>query len=142
MRRRLFGMIWTLLPPLVASQAAADTLTVQIAGVPSDEGKVMVAVLASEAQFKDESAPAAATILPARTGTVTYTVHDLAPGEYGVRAMHDENDNGELDANFVGMPTEPWGFSNDAMGSFGPPGWKDVKFTVDGDTEITINLNQ
>ena len=142
MRRRLFGMIWTLLPPLLAGQASADTLTVQIAGVPSDQGKVMVAVMANEAQFKDQSAPVAASILPASPGTVTYTVHDLEPGEYGVRVMHDENENAKLDANFVGMPREPWGFSNDAVGSFGPPGWQDIKFTVDGDTEITINLNQ
>ena len=101
----------------------------------------MVAVLGSEAQFKDESPPVAATMLAAKAGTVTYTVHDLDPGEYGVRVMHDENDNNELDANFVGMPTEPWGFSNDAVGSFGPPKWQDVKFTVSGDTSITINLN-
>ncbi len=36
----------------------------------------------------------------------------LQPGTYAVRLMHDENDNGKLDRNLVGMPTEGYGFSN------------------------------
>ncbi|MDP6376067.1 MAG: DUF2141 domain-containing protein [Pseudomonadales bacterium] len=142
MKRRLFGTLWSLLPPLLASTATADTLTVNIARVPSDDGKIMVAVLGSEQQFTDDSAPpVAATILAAKSGTVTYVVHDLTPGEYGVRVMHDQNENQKMDSNFVGMPKEPWGFSNNALGSFGPPSWQDVKFSVSGDTDITINLN-
>ena len=42
----------------------------------------------------------------------------------------DENDNGKLDANAIGMPIEPYAFSNDASGSFGPPSFAQAKFVV------------
>ena len=66
----------------------------------------------------------------------------LPAGSYGARIMHDINDNGELDANFVGIPSEPWGFSNNATGSFGPPKWQDVQFELSGDAEQNIRLNK
>ena len=56
--------------------------------------------------------------------------------------MHDENGNGELDANFVGIPREPWAFSNNARGNFGPPTWEDTKFELNGQATQTIELNQ
>jgi uncharacterized protein (DUF2141 family) len=139
MNRRLFGLIWALLPSL----ASADALTIRVNGVPDDSGKLMLAVLGSEAAFTaGDPAPVASILMPARPGTAALTLHDLPPGEYGVRVMHDRNGNDVLDTNLVGMPTEPWGFSNDAAGSFGPPVWKDVKFDLNGTTDITINLNR
>ena len=42
---------------------------------------------------------------------------------------------------FVGMPTEAWGFSNNAVGRFGPPDWEQVSFQVDGDVQQSIRLN-
>ena len=56
--------------------------------------------------------------------------------------MHDENGNGELDANFVGIPKEPWGFSNNAKGKFGPPKWEDVQFSIGEEAVVqAISLN-
>ena len=56
--------------------------------------------------------------------------------------MQDLNGNDELDSNLVGMPREPWAFSNNAAGRFGPPKWKDVRFEM-GDSDVTqsIRLN-
>ncbi|NJN52817.1 MAG: DUF2141 domain-containing protein [Gammaproteobacteria bacterium] len=81
-------------------------------------------------------------ILPARVGSVTFSTDALPAGEYAIRVMHDVNGNSKLDANFVGMPTEPFGFSNDAAGSFGPPKWDAAKFTLDaGGATQRIRLN-
>ena len=54
--------------------------------------------------------------------------------------MHDVNGNDALDSNIVGMPTEPYGFSNNAQGSFGPPAWQDARFALDGDLTQVIRL--
>ena len=70
-----------------------------------------------------------------------WTYNQLSWAASQITVMHDRNDNGELDANFVGMPTEPWAFSNNATGSFGPPGWEQVKFAHQGDTVQRIRLN-
>ena len=54
--------------------------------------------------------------------------------------MHDTNDNKELDSNLFGMPKEGFGFSNDAMGMFGPPDFKKASFEHDGEKEVVIYL--
>jgi uncharacterized protein (DUF2141 family) len=54
----------------------------------------------------------------------------LEPGEYAIKAFHDLNSNGEMDFNMLGIPREPYGFSNDARATFSPPAFKDAKFIV------------
>ena len=57
---------------------------------------------------------------PAKAGTMRFVVQDLAPGRYALSAFHDENDNGELDTNLLGIPSEGYGFGNDASAAFVP----------------------
>ena len=123
------------------STLQAAELAVSIAGIESSSGMLMVAVLDSEAAFNGQSPAILSVMMPAKEHQVTFRTDALAPGEYGVRVMHDENGNGDMDENMVGMPTEPWGFSNNATGSFGPPGWADVRFNLEAATAITIDLN-
>ena len=66
---------------------------------------------------------------------------NLRPGRYAVVALHDENGNGYLDKNFVGFPTEPYGFSNGAEGFLGPPSFSDAAMAIGaGDSAIRIEL--
>ncbi|MEO8067469.1 MAG: DUF2141 domain-containing protein [Flavobacteriales bacterium] len=65
------------------------------------------------------------------TGTVVvFDLSGLAPGNYAIRAVHDVDADGDIDVNKLGIPTEPFGFSNDAMGKMGPPGFEQAKFKV------------
>jgi|TARA_B110000971_G_scaffold169269_1_gene173762 uncharacterized protein (DUF2141 family) len=54
--------------------------------------------------------------------------------------MLDKGADGEMDTNFVGIPKEPYAFSNNVMGKMGPPKWKGAKFEVVGDASIAILL--
>jgi uncharacterized protein (DUF2141 family) len=65
---------------------------------------------------------------------------ELAPGDYAVKLYHDENRNGELDSNMLGIPSEGYGFSRYTQ-ELGEPGFEDARFTVKGDTRIEITLN-
>lgn len=112
---------------LATVDAAAATLEVTIEDVRSAEGRIMVQIVDSEAGFDGSEAPVAALLLDPVTPEVAFSV-DLEPGEYGMRVMQDLDGDGAMDTNFVGMPTEPWAFSNNAVGQFGPPGWADVRF--------------
>ena len=125
---------------IMTQSLAAETLTVVIDKVTTAEGTLMVQIMASESEFKGETAAIASMLQRARVGEVTLSTSNLPSGEYAIRVMHDVNGNGELDSNFVGMPTEPWAMSNNAKGNFGPPTWKDVKFTLDGDVTQTLKL--
>lgn len=57
----------------------------------------------------------------------------VAFGEYGVSVFHDENDNGEMDTNWIGIPKEGVGASNNAKGKMGPPKYEDAKFQFKSD---------
>ena len=66
----------------------------------------------------------------------------LAPGEYAVKLYHDVNGDGEMNTNPFGMPIEPFAFSNDAKGRFGPAKWDAAKFTVGSEAVThTITMN-
>ena len=61
-------------------------------------------------------------------------------GEYAIKLFHDENMDGELDSNFLGIPTEDHGFSNNASGTFGPADYDDAKL-IFGQTEMTMEIS-
>ena len=71
----------------------------------------------------------------AKPGQVEVVFKDLAPGSYAVSAYQDLNGNQRLDANMVGMPTEPFGFSRDAKGQFGPPKFDDAVIKVSAEPQ-------
>jgi len=69
-----------------------------------------------------------------------YIFEELPFGEYAIKLFHDENMNGELDSNFLGIPTEDYGFSNNVRGTFGPADYDDAKFLFE-QTEMTMNIS-
>lgn len=60
--------------------------------------------------------------------TVEYTFTNIETGAYAVYIFHDEDNNKKLNTNFIGMPKEGIGFSNNAKGYFGLPKYDDSKF--------------
>lgn len=66
---------------------------------------------------------------------------DIPPGSYAIAVIHDENMDGELETNFLGVPKEGYGFSNDAKGMIGAPSFPAASFSYDGkNLEMTISL--
>jgi uncharacterized protein (DUF2141 family) len=77
------------------------------------------------------------------TGTeVRASFSDLPDGTYGIAVYHDENSDGKLNTNFIGIPKEPTGFSNDGVGKMGPPSFESVSFQVESGktTDLTIHM--
>ena len=60
-----------------------------------------------------------------------FSLPGLAPGDYALAVIHDENGNGKLDT-IVGIPREGYGFSRNAPVRFGPPRFAAARFTVAG----------
>ena len=121
------------------SQANADTLTVKLDNIQVHQGSLMVAVYQGEESYSANQGVVASSKKTVTSESHTLVFTDLAPGEYAIKVMHDENDNGSLDTNFLGIPSEGYGFSNNG-GSFGPASYDDAKFTVRGDAQLTIHL--
>lgn len=113
---------------LLAAPAAAATLDVRIEGVANGEGVLMVAVCDRESFLRRRCSHARRA--PAEPGEAVLRFHDLAPGLYAVQAIHDEDDDGDLDRSLFGRPQEGFGFSNDAPMRFGPPRFEDAAVAV------------
>ena len=75
---------------------------------------------------------------PIKDNKFTISITDLSPGRYAVRYYHDENQNGKMETNLVGKPTEGYGFSNNVIGKFGPPPFEKWLFEVTGDKKIVL----
>ena len=126
---------------LMATPAAlASDLTVNVEGIADAKGTIMLGLF-DEATYNGDGAVNGAS-LKVEGDSVSVTFDGLTPGEYAVRLYHDINDDGEMNTNPFGMPTEPFAFSNDARGRFGPAKWDAAKFSVSADgTTHTITMN-
>lgn len=124
---------------IAPATVSAAELTVTINGIASDKGKVLVALYdTAEIWMKRAIKYAGAE---AKTNSLTVVMKDLPEGDYAISIHHDENGNGKFDTNVIGIPLEPYGFSNDAAGNFGPPTFEQAKFKLDGDKKsIVINF--
>jgi uncharacterized protein (DUF2141 family) len=123
-----------------ASQALALDLTVELHGLQPHAGTVIVALYDQARNFPvPERRLAYQTLTPTdNMGQVVF--HGLSSGRFAAVAYQDANSNGKLDKNFVGVPTEAYGFSNGARGRMGPPSFEAaaIEVTSDGKTDITL----
>ncbi len=110
-----------------AGLASAAAIEVRVQGVTSTKGTVRVAICDKVTFLKD--CPYAASA-PAQAGETVVTVNDVPPGTWAVLSFQDENDNGKLDRNALGIPKERYAFSRDARGRFGPPSFEDAAFVL------------
>ncbi len=124
---------------LTAGAAQAADLTVTVNGLANAEGKVLLAAYDSADTFLKR--PVGISWVDAQTGSIKAVISNLKAGDYAVSLYQDKNANKRLDSNLVGMPTEPYGFSRDAAGSFGPPSFEQARISVpDSGAEITVTL--
>ena len=125
-----------------SSTSDANIVKVDVVGLHSNDGQVHCALYSSADGFPDGFAKAAATTTAAITNEqAVCEFRAIVPGDYAISVYQDENSNGKLDRNFVGMPKEGVGASNDAKGSFGPPKFADARFSYKGGTqELTIHM--
>ena len=117
---------------ILAFPAFSADLAVEVRGIRSGEGRLFVAVHSPETRetFPADTDMFAGLQQRAIAGTIRFVLRDLPPGRYAVAAFHDENGNGDLDTNLVGIPSEGMGFANDPPSDFGPPNFDSAALTL------------
>jgi len=118
--------------------ATAAEIAFSIDGVKNNNGKLLVALFKGETGHQSGK-PAQYNAVAAKQGKVVVSFKEIKQGEYAIQVFHDENDNGKLETNLVGMPTEGYGFSNNAQPNFGPAKYSDMKFAVSNDDAVIEN---
>ncbi|MEO8535686.1 MAG: DUF2141 domain-containing protein [Flavobacterium sp.] len=114
-------------------------LTVTVKGLKNNTGAVKVGLYNSEETFLNTTYKSIVSEI--KNNQVTVTFVGIPKGEYGISTYHDENSNGKIDKNMMGIPSEAYACSNNAKGFMGPPSYKDAKFTVSKDLKTEIVLN-
>ena len=117
-------------PHASAQDSAVGKLVIAISGLETDRGFMRVALMNSADSFENDTETFRTAKVKVLDGNATAIFSDVPFGSYAVKAYHDENSNEKLDTNFVGFPTEAFGFSNDALGRFGPPSFEQARFEL------------
>ena len=135
-RPTLFAVLLAVLP----SVAAAADLTVELDGVRAGTGRLMLSVVDSADAWNGQAKPVRAQAAAAEGASARFEFKDLPPGNYAVMVMHDENGNGKLDTNMIGMPVEGYGFSNNPQ-VMRKPTFDEARFALPATgTKIGVSL--
>jgi uncharacterized protein (DUF2141 family) len=126
--------------PQVKEEVKADgKLTVIVNGFNSETGNCRFAIDNSKYVYERDDTVWIGKVLPIINKKVIVVIDSLEYGEYAVRVFHDENKNEVIDTNILGIPTEDYGYSNNASSWFGPPSWDKAKF-IFNKPEMTIEI--
>jgi len=122
-------------------RALPGQVEVKVSGFRSGRGQVFVALWRSDKSFPGtppKGTPSASVKIV--KGVATAGFRDVPPGVFAVSVFHDEDGDGELKTNFIGIPKEGIGFSRDARARFGPPGWDDAKLVLEPGEVEQVNI--
>jgi uncharacterized protein (DUF2141 family) len=111
---------------------APGRLSMTVTGVRSSDGVVRCALYNSPAAFPKAGQEWRGVIAPIRDRQATCVFNGVPAGNYAVAFFHAEHNETQLTPGLFGKPTQGYGFSNNASGSFGPPNFNAAAFRYDG----------
>ncbi|MBR6216197.1 MAG: DUF2141 domain-containing protein [Spirochaetaceae bacterium] len=112
-------------------------VSVSITNIKTADGTIIMSIHDSDKSFSRKN-PLETLKLSPEVPSVLCTLN-LAPGEYAFCVYHDINNNGQLDTNLVGIPKEPFGFSN-YNGKSVPGNFKKHKLVISDDCDVIISI--
>lgn len=119
---------------------AGSSLTIKVQNIRAKSGQVMIS-LCREDEFMQDKRCGFGKIVPIKDIKLPIIINNIPNGIYAVQLFHDVNGNGKLDYNVMGIPKEPYGFSQNARGKFGPPKFQDAAIAIEKSTSINISVN-
>jgi len=122
--------------------SAADegrTITVNVSTFRNSKGALGCRLYAGPDGFPKKLTHKLQQAVPIRGPSATCRFTGIAPGTYAVAVVHDENNNGQVDTNFLGVPTEGYGVSNNRTYAMSWPKWDESKFQV-ADKDVVLNV--
>ncbi len=135
-----------LIIPSVSSFAGdkTGTLKVVVKGFENNSGKARLLLFTPD---KDDSFPGEQNdalkrvVIDIKNKKAVFILKNIPYGKYAISVHHDEDNDGEIDTNWIGIPNEGLGTSNDAKGNFGPPSFEDASFELnEKEKKLVINI--
>ena len=136
MKKILIGAI------LFSTSIFAYNLNIEVSKMKNYKGQILIALFDKSGSFpKPKVVLKKGTIAKIDNKKVFYTFKNVPKGVYAVSLVHDENSNEKMDTNFIGMPKEGYGASNNPKNRFSPPTFKQAKFNFTKTTDIKIFID-
>ncbi len=132
-------LVAALLIALSVKAFSQSTIEVTVANIKEVKGTIRVALFTESEDFPNNK-PIKGQIVKTTGKTMKVVFENVPDGTYAASVIHDENENEKLDTGFMGIPKEGFGFSRDAMGTFGPPKFKEAAFTSPATKAVTVTL--
>ncbi|MCB0642217.1 MAG: DUF2141 domain-containing protein, partial [Phaeodactylibacter sp.] len=127
-------LIFSFMAPALNTQ---PELILEIQNVEVAEGTLRIGVFDKPGAFPNDDAVLAGYYFKVtQTGTIQISLRDLPFGDYAIAFHHDVNDDGKLDKNFFGVPTEPYTFSNNPSAKWRQPRFEEARFSFKEDKQI------
>jgi len=137
-------LLWAPFPSLTAQTKDTGTLTVRVTGARNTKGKIGVTLFQDAQGFPDDTSKAVrqqSVEIDSNTRSAQVTFKDVPQGTFAVSVLHDENGNGKMDKNFVGIPKEGYGASNNPKKKKRAPTFDEAKFSLNtSEQAIEITL--
>jgi uncharacterized protein (DUF2141 family) len=134
----MFVLILALLLPLFDS---SDDLTVIVSDCKSQKGQLFIALYDDKDEFPIFGKQLIGEIVPlSKKPRHEFTFKKLVHKTYAIAVFHDINSNGKLDRNALGLPLEPYGFSNNARNTFSAPSFSQASFVHEEEQSISISV--
>lgn len=127
---------------LIAGFASNENpqLAIEIQNIEVVEGYIRIGVFNSEEKFLKRNSTFKNYIIAVESNTETIVIDDLPKGEYAFILYHDINSDGKMNRKFIGIPKEPFGFSNNVRPKLAKPTFEECKFVLEDNLELKIKL--
>lgn len=129
---------------LGGTPAVAGSLTVTVTGAADERGQIIACLWRDGSGFPDcnKRQPAQKKVVRISSQSTAIIFTDVTPGNYAISVGQDRNMDGKIGTNFLGMPNEPVGLSNNVRPRFGPPKFSAASFRMKGDASIKITIGK
>jgi uncharacterized protein (DUF2141 family) len=134
----LSALLALLCAPLYAQ---GGTVVVTVAQLDVAKGGTLKIGIYDEEGFPDVGKELHGIGIAIEDSSMTYVFESIPIGTYAIAVFQDKNNDGKLNTNLVGVPKEPYGFSQNSYGKFGAPAFKNVSFEVEEDASVSLTIN-
>jgi uncharacterized protein (DUF2141 family) len=117
---------------MAADAQTANSISAPIQGLRNNNGQVRCGLFNSAATFRQPGKELMGVAVPISNQQATCVFQNVPPGTYAIAAFHAENNETQLQTNFLGIPKQGYGFSRNPASSMGPPAFNEAAYAYQG----------
>jgi uncharacterized protein (DUF2141 family) len=121
-----------------AQEETGFTLTIEFSITKYNKGNILLALYDSNENYLKNAVRSSKVEVKDKKAVIRFD--NLEKGVYGFSFFHDVDNNGKLNKNFMGIPKEPYGFSNNEKGKFGPPDFEKIRFPLQDHLKLEVSI--